>query len=351
MSKVLIIQNTISHYRVPIYNLIAEKHDVEVMYSYGTAPVGCNFRTTKVETITLWKFILHRAVLLNYAKQFDVVIAMLSPTWISFLLLGGNPFRTYRFITWGIGVPASYSVHYDDLSKSILGLKFLINLSDAVIFYSDYPKRKYDLMGIKKEKMFVAHNTVQVGDVSDVEKDIILFVGTLYAAKGVEILLRAYQKARDFSCLIPKLIIIGGGDDYAKIETWVRDNSLESDIRLMGPIYEERELARYFERAIICVSPNQAGLSVQKSMGYGVPFVTNVNSFTGGEIFDIKSGVTGITYSTDEELIEILVDVANNKGKYIDMGKHAKKFYDSNRTPLMMASEVLKAIEYVLDKQ
>lgn len=41
----------------------------------------------------------------------------------------------------------------------------------------------------------------------------------------------------------------------------------------MGGVYNDEELVSYFEKAIICIFPDQAGLSVLKSIGYGVPYV------------------------------------------------------------------------------
>lgn len=348
MSKVLIIQNTISHYRVPIYNLIADKHDVDVIYGYGDVPCGCRFNTIHMPIKNVWKITFFVGRLPQIARQYDVVIAMLAPLWGTIVSMTINPFRKYKMITWGIGVPASYSIHYDDSSKSLLGYKVLIKCSDATIFYSDYPKEKYQKIGFQSNKLFVAHNTVKVEEINSCEKNIFLFIGSLYKAKGIEILLKTYQKAKPIVIDMPKLIIIGGGEGYQDILDWVKNNQLEDSIELLGPVYDEKIVSSYFNKAIICISPNQAGLSVQKSMGYGVPFITNKNAYTGGEIFDIENGVNGIKYSNNDELLHILVDAATNKNKYIVMGENAKKYYDKNRTPEHMANVVLEAIDYVL---
>ena len=103
MSKVLIIQNTISHYRVPVYNLIARIHDVTVMYSYGKDPIGAEFNTICIETHKVWRFIKHNKSIHKICKSFDVVILMMTPKWISLSSLLLIPNRKYKIISWGIG--------------------------------------------------------------------------------------------------------------------------------------------------------------------------------------------------------------------------------------------------------
>lgn len=350
MSKVLIIQNTISHYRVPVYNLIARIHDVTVMYSYGKDPIGAEFNTICIETHKVWRFIKHNKSIHKICKSFDVVILMMTPKWISLSSLLLIPNRKYKIISWGIGVPASYSVHFDDPRKISIGIDFMVKRSDAVVFYSDYPVKKYLNAGVSKEKMFVAHNTVKVIENTPtfVDKNIFLFIGSLYKAKGVQNLLDEYMKAYCANRFLPKLIIVGEGDEYEEIKTWIDEKLMNDNICLTGAIYDEGKLLELFKKAIICISPNQAGLSVQKSMGYAVPFVTRKDAFTGGEIFDINPGVNGVLLSNELQLSDVLIDAANNIKKYYEMGLKAKEFYDNNRTIEIMAQGVLDAISYVL---
>lgn len=85
----------------------------------------------------------------------------------------------------------------------------------------------------------------------------------------------SYKKAIDnFNHQIPKLRIVGEGEMRPFIEDFIRKNKLENNISLEGAIFDENVLAEQFKKAILCFSPLQAGLSVPKSMGYGVPFVT-----------------------------------------------------------------------------
>lgn len=127
------------------------------------------------------------------------------------------------------------------------------------------------------DKVFVAPNTTLVKkiDIENKTKKDFLFVGTLYKGKGLEVLLDSYKKAIDnFNHQIPKLRIVGEGEMRPFIEDFIRKNKLENNISLEGAIFDENVLAEQFKKAILCFSPLQAGLSVPKSMGYGVPFVT-----------------------------------------------------------------------------
>lgn len=354
MKKVLLIQNTISNYRVPVYNLLAEKYYLDAICSYGSIPEDAKFKITTISTHNLWKFTVHNKSLYKIAQNYDVVLGLFSPTWVSISSLLLRAGRKYKFIPWGIGVPASYSVHYDDTRKSTKLTEWMIKKSDAVLFYSDYPVRKYSNMGYDKRKMFVAHNTVKVLPADNYlmrERNSILFIGTLYKSKGIMTLLESYKKVVERGIQNPPYLrIVGGGDEYDSIKDWIYQNNLTDLIKLEGAIYDEKVIRDYFSEAIACISPGQAGLSVQKSMGYGVPFVTNENAYTGGERLDIEDGYNGVLYKDESELLDVLVDICTEKEKYTAMGKKAYEFYKKNRTIEMMANGASQAIEFALQK-
>lgn len=349
MIRVLLIQSVISSYRVPVYNLLARKYDLTVAYSYGNIPKDIEFKIVNIPIMKVWKFTIYRQRIEKMAREYDVIIAMMAPQWLGIYFLPNVYKRRFKFITWGIGVPASYSVRYDDPKKNLFPLVSMIKKSDAAIFYSDYPVEKYRKIGIDQRKLFVAHNTVSICNVDyHRTKDSYLFVGTLYKEKGINVLLQEYQRLVKSDNLCPRLVIIGGGAEYEKIQDWITRHELIDKVIMTGPIYDEHILAEYFSRAILCISPVQAGLSVQKAMGYGVPFVTSSNSFTGGERLDIVHGKNGLLFENNQELFEILVDASRNKEKYIEMGKNAKCFYDENRTIQIMANGVIEAVQYAL---
>ncbi|MGM9778849.1 MAG: glycosyltransferase family 4 protein [Prevotella sp.] len=185
----------------------------------------------------------------------------------------------------------------------------------------------------------------------DKKKDF-LFVGTLYKTKGLDVLIHSFAKARSsFEDKSIKLKIVGEGKERPLIEAMIKELGIEDSVVLCGAIYDEKRLADFFVQALICISPNQAGLSVPKSMGYGVPFVTKKNAVTGGEIYHITPGVNGVLYNTDCNLVDVMIDAANHKEKYIEMGVKAKEYYTHHASIEIMANGAIDAIKYVVNNE
>ena len=275
-----------------------------------------------------------------------------------YLMYVSLPFipHKYKLLTWSIGIRASYTRKYDLQRKQTFLDKvfYLINAKcDAIIFYMREAIDFYRSNGINTDKVFIAHNTVEVLPIDKNQmknKNSVLFVGTLYKEKNVYELINAYIEVLQTSNEnIPTLIIVGDGAEYQNIKNIVDTNQLSKHIHLLGRITDENVLRDLFSEALICVSPNQAGLSVLKSMGYGVPFITRRNAITGGEILNIQDGINGILYDKYEDLVDIISDVTIHKNKYLEMGKNAYAYYQENATPKIMANGVIDALDYVFN--
>ena len=348
--KVLIIQSVIPHYRVPIFNALAKHVDLTVVYDKGDVPSDAEFETKKIEVFTvLKKLTVHKKSIVRLSRKFDVTIMMLNRSYLSTHLLCRLRGKT-KVIFWGIGVAAGYNTRFDSIPKTAEKLKHIIDRADAALFYSSYPVEKYSKMGVHAEKLFVANNTVRVLPITECERNTILFVGSLYRAKKIFELLECYQKAYSECENLPQMVIIGDGDDAEPVRKWVAEKELENQILLPGAIYDEKLLSEYFSRAIVCISPDQAGLSVLKSFGYGVPFVTHKDAITGGERLNIENGVSGILLDSFDEITNVIKECAQTPERYISMGENAKKHYDENRTVDHMANGFLDAIKFVLNK-
>ena len=81
----------------------------------------------------------------------------------------------------------------------------------------------------------------------------------------------------------------------------------------------------------------------------GHPFVTSKNAITGGELQNIHNGVDGVVMEEENQLVEVIKDIADNKSKYVEMGRMAQSYYNENRTPKHMAEGLWNAITYAIE--
>lgn len=351
--KVLIIQEDLKNYRDPIYSLINQQVDLTVGYTVTTELTESSYPIIKLPSKKIGRIIWHKRFH-SIINQYDVVVYVPHFRMIRVALLSFVPHKP-KLVSWSLGVHASYTRPYDlskapDIEDKIF--EAIQDRADACVFYMPEPIeywKKY--RQIDDNKYFVAHNTVAVApyeDTSIVKRNIILFVGTLYKQKGVGELIECYAKAKLKVGILPALKIIGKGPEKDIIEQQIKSLGLEKDVELTGAIYDESILKSYFVKSIICVSPHQAGLSVLKSLGYGVPFVTRTDAITGGEKANVINGETGLFYDSTDGLIKILSETATEPELFSAMSKSAREYYLTNASPENMAQGVIDAINFAL---
>jgi len=225
--KVLIIYPQLFRYRIPIFNLLAEKYDLTVLHSGKEVKED----TDKIKQIIvpikkIGPFMVFFLNLHKVCKQHDVVISEGTTRYLDRNLLIMNPFRSYKWINWGIGVSASYDKKFDENKTFDTVRYFLYKRSDASIFYSDYPIPQYLSAGFDRSTLFVANNTTDISydEKVEFEKGSILFIGTLYKAKKIYDLLDSYKEASKKWNKNLLLNIVGDGDEYQNIQQWIKGN-------------------------------------------------------------------------------------------------------------------------------
>ncbi|MGK7893089.1 MAG: glycosyltransferase, partial [Xenococcus sp. (in: cyanobacteria)] len=250
--KVLIVQNMILPYRVPIFNLLSKEFELTVAYSFGEIhQTELDFEVLKLSIYKISRFVIHKNSLYNYCKSFDVVIGMSDISWLSIMGLSFKKNRRFKTVLWGIGVRASYDTKYGETTIWDKVRYFLTRKADALLFYSSFPLQRYLKNGFENERLFVANNTVKVNKIhKEIVRENILFIGTLYKQKNIYALLDSYLKASKRIKSIPQLVIIGDGDEYQNILAWIKDHDLTNKVLLKGKIFDEDLLSSYFSRAL-----------------------------------------------------------------------------------------------------
>lgn len=352
--KVLLIQEVLQDYRAPIYRLMQQEVDLTLAYTLKNGIKDPNIPVIQLPYFKLGPLNIHKK-LYKILNEYEVVISQPHLSSVRLCLLQWFP-RKFKLITWSIGVHATYNTPFD-LSKKPSKTDWIFEIiqdgADACIFYMketiDYWV-KYKK--INKDKYFEAHNTVAVADFGTLppfaSRNSFLFVGSLYAQKGLGELIEAYAIAKAKKPELPKLNIVGKGTEKEIIERQIKDAGLDKDIILCGAIYDEDTLKYYFLNALLCISPKQAGLSVPKSLGYGCPFVTRPDAITGGERDNVINGYNGVFYNSIEELAKIMLESVDNSDKYEQLSVNARDYYINECSPQKMAKGALAAINYVL---
>lgn len=348
--KVLLILNTINDYRVETYNIINKTYDFTVGYNIADqTKKECEFKKLKFDTKKIGPFHIFGRKFWQECKNYDAIITSFDLHNFEFAFI---PFikRKYKLLTWSIGFRCSYKRPYDVNRKhgflDNIALRIL-EKADANIFYMEKAKEFWTRTKLDFSKVFIAPNTTSVNEIrtSSERKKSILFVGTLYKGKGVDKLIHAFAKSVDDDSN-NTLNIVGDGDELNNLQEYAKEQGVQSKVNFLGAIYDEATLAKLFAEAFVCVSPTQAGLSVPKSMGYGVPFITKSNAITGGEIFHLENNVTGFIYNRDDELTGILRYCFENSEQLETMGHAARSYYHNFATPEHQAQGVIDAIEF-----
>lgn len=354
--KVLFIHDSLSSYNNPIYEMMNEVYDITHAYTEKCEVKNAKYDFFEFPHWNLGPFVIHKK-LRKIINQYDIVIIN---AHLRSLRIGLLPFLPHKpkLISWSIGLHVTYNKKFDlekapDFTDRVF--QSIQDHCDACIFYMPEPIeywKKYSK--IDERKYFVAHNTVKVADFAQLpdisERNKYLFVGTLYQQKGLGELIEAYAIAGNKYENLPKLYIVGKGPEEQLIKEFIREKGLSDSVVMTGAIYDEVVLKDYFLTSLLCISPKQAGLSVQKSLGYGTPFVTRPNAITGGERLDVHDKENGFFYESIEELSDIMVDAFKNPAKIDEMSKNARSYYLTEASPEKMVEGALAAIKYVADQ-
>ncbi|MEO9281595.1 glycosyltransferase [Acinetobacter sp. WA-87] len=304
--KVLFISDKLEHYRIPLFNLIADKVDLTIAHADQTQP-NTVFKQEKLSIQHKGPFIYYKVGSLD---KYDVVIYPFNARVIN-LFLESFKKTNYKKGIFGIGVAASYTKSYDQKTLLDYLRVFYLKKFDFAIFYENYPLIKYKALGIESSKMSVAYNTVAENSEFHIQNktfESFLFIGSLYKQKKIFTLIEAYHQLLKIDENILKLEIVGDGDEFDNIKNYIAEHSLEKNIILHGKITSDKELLPIMQRAVVCISPGQAGLSVQKCFSYGTGFITTKDAITGGEAFSIINNVNGNFYNgTTEDLTKVML--------------------------------------------
>lgn len=274
----------------------------------------------------------------------DVVIGMFDLSWLTIMYIFFRcKLQKKKFIWWGLDRGNS------DLAFRV---KLLVcKFSDSVIFYNDLAKANVEQITGPSPRYEVANNTFDVGvnllisDIQNSDRKNLIFVGSFDYRKRLDLLVKGFSEYRD---LLEdyQLVLIGDGDCFYSIKTLISKLRLEESVRLVGRVNDPAQLAAYYRDSLISVSYGQAGLAVLQSLGNGVPFVTTANAISGGEICNIRDGITGFLVNGGiDSFYEYIVMVTQDEDLASKLRVNALNYYKQNCTIDSMVGSFLKVID------
>lgn len=343
--RVVLHQSSLAKFRVPVFAELARRANIDLTVSFGQLPGlpnvdpdGFHSQFGRVRMVTrrpcfYWQTQQFRSALLSGTEKPDALVLPWDLHYLSLVpaILTARA-RGIGVVLWGHG----YSKQ-DNAARTWARMR-AGRLAHCVVLYNARSRDFLLRNGLRAERIFVAPNSIDQSPVQVARREwvsdparleafkaqhglqsgpVLLFVSRLLPERRVDLMLRAMNSLRD---RYPGLqaVVIGGGPEEAPIRALARELGItELDrsgkpvhsnadaaaprIRLLGAIYEERELAPWFLNADLMCFPAFLGLSVLHAFGYGLPVVTSDEPMQHGpEFAAIREGVNGKTFRADD---------------------------------------------------
>lgn len=348
--KVAIVCRVVLNYRVTLFERLAEKFQIRVLY-------GCDFKGTKVvSTSQFFKFSSKKlpSIPLSFKRKAGNMLIPISPSMLFNLILykpdvvvceGASNFINNisvfiyckffkkKMIQWGLGEIKNRKI---SLIRKLLNplIQPIEKRADAVICYSSYGSRYYSKIGIDKKKIFIAINVVDTDkrkkEIShhknDRNKKInnvfkIVYVGALEANKKVDLLLRTFSSLLKSRKDI-ELHIIGDGSEKVSLQKLSNELNVSEKSYFYGNV--TGPLAPLICDMDIFVLPGLGGLAISDMLCHGIPVLCGIGDGCEGDLINGKNGKV-INNFCEETLLEELVMLANTPHLLQEMKINARK--------------------------
>ncbi|MFF2073173.1 glycosyltransferase [Kitasatospora sp. NPDC058162] len=187
--------------------------------------------------------------------------------------------------------------------------------------------------GLPAERLAVKHNFVpEPGAVRTGEGEHLLFLGRLAEAKGVRLLMAAWDRLAAEGGVGVPLVIAGAGPLEAEVRAWAAGRT---DVRPVG-LYDQEQCREAIARAVAVVAPSTwleaFGLVVVEAMAAGVPAVAAGH---GAFVELVEDGVTGLLHRPGEadSLADCLRRVTADPAVNRELGLAARLRYEQGFSP------------------
>jgi glycosyltransferase involved in cell wall biosynthesis len=283
-----------------------------------------------------------------YSKQFDIIHANWTLAGLSVWL--GKILHNKPFL---VTVQGSDIYQATRIPFVRFTTKAMLKKADQVVALSRSLADEIISLGIPSNKISIVPNGVDIRRFSpsmELRKPVILFVGSLIERKGVRYLIEAMpnilQRFPEY-----KLIIIGEGPDYDKLNHLCQELDINKNIKFEGQ-KPQKEISQWMRRAKVFVLPStEEGLGVVllEAIASGTPCVgTRI-----GGIQDVISPEVGILvppkdpFSIEKAIISIIEDKILWENMSLKARERAENIYNWDK----IGSQLILLYETIINKK
>ncbi|MFI9047049.1 glycosyltransferase [Streptomyces sp. NPDC053427] len=187
--------------------------------------------------------------------------------------------------------------------------------------------------GMPAERLAVKHNFVpEPGTCRDGDGEHVLYLGRLAEAKGVRLLMAAWDEIASGGGVGVPLVIAGSGPLEPEVTAWAAGRD---DVRYVG-LYDTAECRKALARSVAVVAPSTwleaFGLVVVEAMAAGVPAVAAGH---GAFVELVEDGVTGLLHRPGDpaSLADRLRRITAERARNQEMGRAARRRYEQGFSP------------------
>jgi glycosyltransferase involved in cell wall biosynthesis len=319
-TSVAVIYHFFPHYRKGIIEELSRDPHVDVTfvgakkgiegikeYSFSDKSNFLDVATYYIGNIVFQPYV----ILICLFGRFDSYVFLANPyfitTWIGAAICR---VRRRRVVFWGHGFKS------DVLGLSNRVRRCFFSLANSFYTYGWRAKQIAVLFGFDPSTVHVGFNSLDyvkqievrnvvsknnVQPVSTEEANVlkVLCISRLTDICRYDLLFTAAHLAYEKYGLVLDIVLIGDGPVRGELEKQADD--LQLNVKFVGAIYDEVEIANYLFNADVTVSPGKVGLTAMHSLMYGTPVISN-DDFVSQmpEVEAVVDGKTGLLFKRDD---------------------------------------------------
>ena len=299
--RVVLLHNFLSPLRVPLFEALAERFDLDVWILGDIRAVRdwpAEAPNAKVRLRVLPHFSIplgsrYNVILLNYTlgrelaqRKPEVIVCCGWDTPAAFFAAWYAARTDTPFILWS-GSTAAEQTLLRKMTKPIV--QWLVRRATAWVAYGSRAKEYLVSLGADADKTFLAYNTVALDAIASTSantdaaslraqtniqtKHVALYCGNLLDLKGVGDLIEAFarvDRGHDVT-----LLLVGSGKDEAKYRQRVQGLGIDDRVVFAGFVSRD-EVPRYYAMSDVLVLPSRSevwGLVINEALACGVPVI------------------------------------------------------------------------------